>query len=70
MRNPLFREYIRGYKFLSKTILTCLSGAQVDLIHEIKKMPQKLTLMVVVFNLNLSSAKKHPDIQNAVLNLS
>ena len=33
----LFREYIGENEFLSKTILTCLSGAQKCSIHEMKK---------------------------------
>ena len=33
----IFREYLRENEFLSKTILACLSGAQMGSIHEIKK---------------------------------
>ena len=33
-----FREYLRKNKFLSKTILACLSGAQMASFHEIKKL--------------------------------
>ena len=33
----IFCEYFRKNKFLSKTILACLSGAQMASIHEIKK---------------------------------
>ena len=33
----VFREYFRENEFLSKTILACLSGARMGLIHEIKK---------------------------------
>ena len=32
-----FREYLRENEFLNKTILACLSGAQMTSIHEIKK---------------------------------
>ena len=33
-RGHLFREYLRENEHFSKTILACLSGAQVDWIHE------------------------------------
>ena len=33
-RSQIFREDLQGNKFLNKTILACLSGAQMDLIHE------------------------------------
>ena len=36
-RSRIFREYLRENEFLSKTILACLSGAQMASIHEIKK---------------------------------
>ena len=36
-QSQIFREYLRENEFLSKTILACLSGAQMDYIHEIKK---------------------------------
>ena len=35
-RSRIFREYLRENEFLSKTILACLSGAQMASIHEIK----------------------------------
>ena len=35
-RSRIFREYLRENEFLSKTILACLSGAQMGSIHEIK----------------------------------
>ena len=34
--SQIFREYLRENEFLSKTILVCLSGAQMASIHEIK----------------------------------
>ena len=37
-RSRIFREFLRENEFLSKTILACLSGAQMAYIHEIKKL--------------------------------
>ena len=39
-RSHLFREYL-FHEFLRKSIFTCLLRAQMGLIHEIKKMPEK-----------------------------
>ena len=39
-RSQIFREYLCENELLSKTILACLSGAQMALIHEIKKCQQ------------------------------
>ena len=36
-RSRIFREFLRENELLSKTILACLSGAQMASIHEIKK---------------------------------
>ena len=36
-QSRIFREFLREYDFLSKTILACLSGAQMALIHETKE---------------------------------
>ena len=36
-RSRIFREFLRENELLAKTILTCLSGAQMASIHEIKK---------------------------------
>ena len=36
-RSRIFREYLGKNEFLSKTILACLSGARMGLIHEINK---------------------------------
>ena len=35
-RSRIFREYLCENELLSKTILACLSGSQLALIHEIK----------------------------------
>ena len=35
-RSRIFREYLRENEFLSKTILACISRAQMASIHEIK----------------------------------
>ena len=35
-RSRIFREFLRENELLSKTILACLSGAQMASIHEIK----------------------------------
>ena len=37
VRSRIFREYLHENEFLSKTILACLSGAQMASFHEIKK---------------------------------
>ena len=36
-QSQIFREFLRENELLSKTILACLSGAQMASIHEIKK---------------------------------
>ena len=44
-QSRIFREYLRENEFLSKTILACLSGAQMASIHEIKKMAKNLVTL-------------------------
>ena len=41
-RCRIFREYLRENELLSKTILACLSEAQMASIQEIKKCPKIL----------------------------
>ena len=43
-QSQIFREYLRENEFLSKTILACLSGAQMASIHEIKNGKNLVTL--------------------------
>ena len=44
-RSRIFREFLSENEFLSKTILACLLGAQMDSIHEINKMPKNLVTL-------------------------
>ena len=41
-QSRIFREYLCENEYLSKTILACLSGAQLASIYEIKKL-QKIS---------------------------
>ena len=45
-RSRIFREYLHENELLSKTILACLSGAQMASIHEIKKF-QKISFVTL-----------------------
>ena len=54
----IFREYLRENKFLSKTILACLSGAQMASFHDIKngkksRVTAPLSNCLVLFNWKL-----------------
>ena len=44
-RSRIFRKYLRENEFLSKTMLACLSGAQMASIHKIKKMARNLVTL-------------------------